>query len=85
MVPAPPPTRLPSRAIRAQAWRSGDPELRRNLETANTIRLGDGYFRTCLARDDRRRAVCLFVDTTRRPPQVTRDSSQEPNSVFRRR
>lgn len=74
-----------ARAVRAYVERSGDAELRRNLETANTIRLGEGYFRTCLARDDRRRAFCLFVDTKRRPAAVTRDQSEEPNAVFRRR
>jgi hypothetical protein len=72
-------------AVRAYVQRSGSPELRRNLETANTIKLGDGYFRTCIAHDDRRRAFCLFVDTTRKPTQVIRDQSVEPNSVFRRR
>jgi hypothetical protein len=72
-------------AVRSYALHSRSAELRRNLETANTIKLGDGYFRTCIARDDRRSAYCLFVDTTRKPTQVTRDPSVEPNSLFRRR
>jgi hypothetical protein len=72
-------------AVKANVLNSGSAELRRNLETANTIKLGDGYFRTCIARDDRRRAYCLFVDTTRKPTQVTRDPSTAPNAVFRRR
>jgi hypothetical protein len=72
-------------AVKANVLHSGSAELRRNLETANTIKLGEGYFRTCIARDDRQRAYCLFVDTTRKPTQVTRDPSVEPNSVFRRR
>lgn len=74
-----------ARVVRNYVVHSGSPELNRNLETANTIRLGDGYFRTCIARDDRRRAFCLYVDTTKKPTQVTRDPSQEPNAEFRRR
>ena len=41
---------------------SGNPELIRNKETAQTARLADGYFRTCIARDDRRRFWCYFID-----------------------
>ncbi len=55
------------------------PELIRNKETANTHRLSEGYFRTCIARDDRRRHFCLFVDTKKRPAEVVRDRSQVPN------
>jgi len=59
---------------------TGNPELIRNRETANTFRLSEGYFRTCIARDDRRRHFCLFVDTNKRPVEVVPDRSQEPNS-----
>ncbi|MDQ3587867.1 MAG: hypothetical protein M3433_07975 [Actinomycetota bacterium] len=55
------------------------PELIRNRETANTHKLSEGYFRTCIARDDRRRHYCLFVDTNKRPVEVIRDRSQVPN------
>ena len=44
---------------------SGNAELIRNKETAQTARLGDGYFRTCIARDDRRRFWCWFIDTNK--------------------
>jgi hypothetical protein len=74
-----------ARAVRAHVLRSGDPELVRNLETANTIRLAEGYFRTCIARDDRRHNYCLFVDTGDRPTQITRDPSAEPNSAYKAR
>lgn len=67
-------------AVRDFVLRSGDPELIRNLETANTARLGEGYFRTCLARDERRRFFCLFVDTGKKPTQVVRDPNARPNS-----
>lgn len=70
------------RQLRDYVARSGSEELHRNLETANTIRLAEGYFRVCVARDDRRHYVCLFVDTDKDPPQVRRDPSAEPNSTL---
>lgn len=72
-----------AQAVRSHVLHSGDAELIRNLETANTIRLSEGYFRTCIARDDRQRNYCLFVDTNAEPTDVDRDRSAEPNSVYR--
>jgi hypothetical protein len=74
-----------ARAVRSHVLASRDGELIRNLETANTIRLADGYFRTCIARDDRRRNYCVFVDTNDRPAEITRDPSVEPNSAYKAR
>ena len=74
-----------AQAVRAHVLRSGDQELLRNLETANTIRLAEGYFRTCIARDDRRRHYCLFVNTAESPAGITRDPSEEPNSAYKAR
>ena len=48
------------------------------------MRLADGYFRVCVARDDRRRYVCLFVDTNKDPTEVRRDPSAESNATFAR-
>ncbi len=70
-----------AREVQAFVNHSGDEELRRNLETANTIRLGEGYFRTCIARDDRERFVCLLVDTRKDPASVRRDPSAVPNNL----
>jgi hypothetical protein len=70
------------RQLRAYVERSGSAELRRNLETANTIRLSEGYFRVCITRDDRRRNVCLFIDTEKDPTEVRRDPSAQPNAGF---
>jgi hypothetical protein len=72
------------RQLRAYAEHSGDEELRRNLETANTVRLGEGFFRACIARDDRRHFACLLIDTEKEPTEVRRDPSEEPNSSFNR-
>jgi hypothetical protein len=58
---------------------SGDRELIRNKETAQTARLADGYFRTCVARDDRRRFWCWFIDAKQDPVEVIRDPSGIPN------
>lgn len=70
------------RELRAYVERSGSEELRRNLETANTIRLSEGYFRACIARDDRRRYFCLFIDTEKEPTEVRRDPSAASNAGF---
>ncbi len=70
------------RELRAYVNRSGSEELRRNLETASTIRLSEGFFRTCIARDDRRRYFCLFIDTDKEPTAVRRDPSAEPNAGY---
>jgi hypothetical protein len=59
--------------------RSGNQELIRNKETAQTARLGDGYFRTCIAHDDRRRFWCYFIDANKKPVEVVRDPSALPN------
>jgi len=66
-------------AVENWVSRYGAATYRRNLETANTAKLGPGYFRTCIADDARRRFLCLFVDTKKKPPQVVRDPSTEPN------
>jgi len=70
-------------AFRDFVLSSGHEELIRNLETADTVRLDEGYFRTCIALDDRDRHFCAFVDTTRDPPRLIRDQSAEPNSIYR--
>jgi hypothetical protein len=65
--------------VRHYVQHSGDPELIRNIETANTFKLGEGYFRTCIARDNRRTYFCLLVNTTKHPARMLRDPSTAPN------
>jgi hypothetical protein len=72
-------------AVRDYVQSSGDEELIRNLDTANTIRLAEGYFRTCVADDERDRFYCFFVDTSKDPAEVKRDPSAESNTAFRGR
>lgn len=59
--------------------RSDDAELRRNVEAANTHRIEPGYFRLCVPRDDRRRNICILVDTRKDPVSVRRDPSSSSN------
>jgi hypothetical protein len=78
-------TEANAEALSRYVERSGDEELVRNRDTANTIRLGEGYFRNCIARDDRERYFCVFVDTREDPPEIVVDDSAEPNTVYRGR
>jgi hypothetical protein len=74
-----------AKAFRRLILNSGDDELIRNLETANTVRLSEDYFRTCVARDDRTHYYCAFIDTSKDPPDVDVDGSAEPNSAYKMR
>jgi len=60
----------------------GNAEVTRNLDNANTKRLGEGFFRTCVNLDDRTKAFCMYVDT--RAGSVRPDPDQTPNAKFSR-
>jgi hypothetical protein len=60
------------------------PEYMGGLGHIDAIRLEEDHYRTCVPGFDAQHALCLFVRTDQRPPGITRDTSQEPNSVFRR-
>jgi hypothetical protein len=75
-------TELNARLVRDYVLENGSEEVRRNLEIANTRRLGEGFFRTCVNLDDRSRAFCMYVDTKRRT--VTPDPDRTPNAKFAR-
>ena len=68
-------------AFHSYIQRSGDGELIRNDEASNTAKLGEGYFRTCVPNDDRRRFQCFFLDATKKPVEIVRDPSAEPNRI----
>ena len=78
-------TEINARTVRGYALRHGNAETRANVDAANTIRIAEGYFRTCIPANDRRTAWCLFVDTNRRPPHVREDSSPTPNDKYAER
>jgi hypothetical protein len=60
-------------------------EIRRNQDrgAVETARLADGYFRSCIPFDDRRRSYCVFIDVNKQPTKVVKDPSAESNSVYR--
>lgn len=60
---------------------SGNDELIRNRDTAQTARLSEDYFRTCIRRDDERRYFCFFIDTSRERVAIDRDPSALPNRI----
>ena len=57
----------------------GSAELRRNLEASDTARLADGYYRSCIPHDDRRRWSCYFIDARKKRTTLIPDPSQLPN------
>lgn len=73
-------TETNARLVRDYVLTRGTPEMKRNLETANTARLSSDFFRTCIAHDDRRKAFCFFVDTKADPPTIKRDPDSRPNA-----
>jgi 4-amino-4-deoxy-L-arabinose transferase-like glycosyltransferase len=60
------------------------PEYARALDHIDAVRLEADRYRACVPGRDERHALCLFVTTDQDPPGITRDTSEEPNSVFRR-
>ena len=75
-------TELNARLVRGYTLTHAQAEYRRNVDGANTIRVSEGYFRTCIPSDDRRRVWCLFVDTNLEPPDVRPDRSPTPNEQY---
>ncbi len=65
------------RLVRDYIDRQRSDELNRNSGSANSIRLEDGYFRTCIRLDDTRKRHCVFVDTKK--GEVVRDPDSRRN------
>lgn len=59
------------------------PERRPFLPSAETIRLSEDLFRTCVPGPEPKRPLCLFVETDQHPAGVTRDDDLTPNSSYR--
>ena len=75
-------TEANARLVEGYVARRGSEEVKRNLDSANTRRLSEGFFRTCVALDDRTKAFCMFVDTKRET--VVPDSDARPNGEIAR-
>jgi hypothetical protein len=73
-------TQRAAEALHHVVQHSGNAELVRNEETANSVRFSDGTFRICIAHDDRRRFFCFFVDPRQPPTKIRRDRSEESNA-----
>jgi hypothetical protein len=61
----------------------GTPAVRARLSQADTVKLSDRFYRTCVPDGRPRRAFCVFVRTNRDPPSVRRDPDGTPNAQYR--
>jgi hypothetical protein len=59
------------------------PGYRAGLVHADSIRLSEDLYRTCVPGADPRRPLCLFVETDQHPPGITRDPDLTPNAAYR--
>jgi hypothetical protein len=71
-----------SEAVRAYVLEHRDAVQRRDLSRADSLRLDDNYFRTCVPGRDPARALCLFVDTSKSPPTLRIDPNPIPNDRY---
>jgi hypothetical protein len=55
------------------------PEWEAGLDGVDVREYAPDVYRACVPGTDRRRWLCLIVDTDRRPARVTRDESMQPN------
>lgn len=59
------------------------PEHRGALGAMDARQLEPELYRACVPAGEPGRALCLFVNTAQRPPGLTRDTDETPNSEFR--
>lgn len=71
-----------SLAVRAWIASHGDDYARAHVAAADSIRIDEDLYRTCVPARDPKRPLCLVVDTTTSPASVRRDRSREPNAGF---
>jgi hypothetical protein len=74
--------RAQSDAVRLYVARRAPVAYRRNIDRADTWRIREDLFRTCVPGDDPARALCLFVRTDESPPGVQVDPNRAPNSRY---
>ena len=60
-----------------------EPQYRRGLGSADSLRLAEDLYRTCVPGEDPRRPLCLLVSTDQHPAGVRLDPDRTPNSSFR--
>jgi len=71
-----------SLAVRRWIDANGDSFARAHVDRADSIRLEQDLYRTCVPRSERLRYLCLIVDTSTSPPRINRDASRESNAKF---
>jgi hypothetical protein len=59
------------------------PEYRPGLQAADSLRLKEDLYRTCVPGRERDRPLCLFVSTDQSPPGVTLDTERIANGAYR--
>ncbi|MEA2448854.1 MAG: hypothetical protein QOG63_786 [Thermoleophilaceae bacterium] len=70
-------------AVKAYVDAHAPAEVQRNIDLLDSHQTQeDGFFRACVAFDDRRRAYCMFVDANKRPPTVVPDHDTRPNGIY---
>ena len=75
--------RVQGAAARAFLLTEAPPAVRSRLGAADTIRLSDRFYRTCVPEGRPRRAFCVFVRTNQDPPVVREDPDRSPNLQYR--
>ncbi|HEY3018611.1 MAG TPA: hypothetical protein VGJ32_00375 [Solirubrobacteraceae bacterium] len=70
------------RRARAYVERNGEPQYRRRVGEATTLRFGEDLMRTCVPGDDPDRWMCVFVFTDQDPPGLREDTNRAPNSSW---
>jgi hypothetical protein len=71
-----------SLAVRSWVAIHGDAYARAHISRADSVRLDEDLYRTCVPEPDPKRSLCLVVDTTTSPPSIRRDRNREPNTGF---
>lgn len=75
--------RVQAAAARAFLLTAAPPAVRSRLGAGDTVRLADGFYRTCVPEGRPRRAYCVFVRTSQHPPVVREDPDRTPNAEYR--
>jgi hypothetical protein len=71
---------MQSLAVRLWVEANGDDFARAHVDAADSVRVDEGLYRTCVPQRDPKRWLCLVVDTSQLPPRVRRDASRESNA-----
>lgn len=62
---------------------SQEPAFLNGLALADSLRIDEDLYRTCVPGADPKRPLCLFVSTEQSPPGVRKDADRAPNTAYR--